>query len=131
MTHADYFMLALCLWREARGEGRRGQVAVACVIRNRVVKRQSSFYEEVIKRWQFSSITAKGDPQLGLYPQSYDADWVQCKVIAQDIVDGKLQDETLGATLYYADSMAFPGSWDIAKVKETIKIGHHTFYVEC
>ena len=75
MDFADQFMSALCLWREARGEGTDGMTAIMCVLRNRVARHNSSYYAEVIKPWQFSSITAKGDPQLGLYPQPTDSQW--------------------------------------------------------
>jgi len=130
MTHADVFMLALCLWREARGEGKDGQIAVACVVRNRVIKRMSNYYTEVVKPWQFSSITAKGDPQLSLFPNSLDTAWKQCQELAEAICNGTIQDVTGGATLYYADSIPFPASWDKSKLTQTVKLGHHTFFVE-
>src|SRR5258708_2781286 len=142
MSHSDYFMLALCLWREARGEGKDGQIAVACVVRNRVHKRMSSYYVEVVKPLQFSSITDKGvqdktggylrkpDPQLSLYPNSLDTAWKQCQEMAEVVCDVTIQDITNGATLYYADSIPFPPSWDKSKLIQTSKIGHHTFFRE-
>lgn len=130
MTHADYFMMALCLWREARGEGRDGQIAVGCVIKNRVNKHMSSVYTEVVKPWQFSSITATGDPQLGKYPVLLDTGWGRIQELARALCDGEIQDTTGGATLYYADSIPFPSTWDKSKLTETVKIGHHTFFVE-
>lgn len=132
MTSADQFMSALCLWREARGEGTNGMTAIMCVLRNRVARHNSSYYAEVIKKWQFSSITAIGDPQLGLYPQSTDPQWQ----LATNLVgmigpeDSRVADVTGGATLYYDDSIAFPASWNRAVVQSTVKIGRLNFFKE-
>src|SRR5271163_654566 len=104
MNSADQFMLALCLWREARGVGNSGMVAVACVLRNRVARNKSSYYAEVVKPWQFSSITAKNDPQLGLYPSSSDSSYQLAQKIVASLSDSSLEDTTEGATLYYDDS---------------------------
>lgn len=145
MTHADYALLSLCLWRESRGEGYAGQVAVACVVRNRVLRDSNSYFAEVIKPWAFSSITAKGDPQLGLYPKDTDAQWLQCQQIAQSVADGLITDTTGGATLYWNPSgiksnatftlldgttVAFPQGWNPAVVTETVQIGAHIFLKE-
>jgi len=145
MTHADYFMMALCLWREARGEGRDGQIAVGSVIRNRSIKRMSSVYSEVVKPWQFSSITASGDAQLAKYPVLLDTGWKQCQEIAQAICDGEIADATGGATLYWNPNgiesdatfklndgsvVKFPKTWSVHAVKETVVIGNHVFLQE-
>lgn len=138
-------MLSLCLWREARGEGSEGQTAVACVIRNRVIKNSTNYYAEIVKPWQFSSITAKGDPQLGLFPSAFDKQWEQCQEIAQNVIFGQIQDVTGGATLYWnpkgiesnhtfttlmGSTVAFPDSWNPHKVSETVQIGDHIFLKE-
>lgn len=130
MNAADQFMTALCLWREARGEKIDGITAVACVLRNRVNKHNSSYYAEVIKKWQFSSITAPGDPQLVIYPQSSDSDMMLCMNLAVMVAEGNIVDPTGGATLYYDDSIKFPSSWDKSKVEPTVKIGRLNFFKE-
>lgn len=145
MTHSDYFMLALCLWREARGEGYAGQVAVACVVRNRVLKTHTNYYAQVVKPWAFSSITAKGDLQLASYPNVLDSQWLQCQNIAQSVADGEIGDTTGGATLYWNPQgihsshtftcldgkvVSFPDSWNPAVVEETVQIGAHIFLKE-
>jgi spore germination cell wall hydrolase CwlJ-like protein len=145
MTHEDYGLLALCLWREARGEGAAGQIAVGCVVRNRVEKNGTSYFVEITKPWAFSSITAEGDPQLGLYPSVLDHAWLQCQDLAGQIVDGVLNDSTGGATLYWNPNgikssktfttlvgqvVAFPQSWNPAVVTETTQIGAHIFLKE-
>lgn len=145
LTHSDYGLLALCLWREARSEGYAGQVAVACVVRNRRLKRHTSFFSEIVKPWAFSSMTAIGDSQLAKYPVDLDNQWQQCQQIAQSVADGEIADTTGGATLYWnpngikstavfhlldGTSVAFPQSWDQAVVIETVKIGSHVFLRE-
>lgn len=148
-TYADRVLTGICLYREARGEGNNGMLAVACVIRNRVIKHTSTFYTEVIKPWQFTSISVKGDPQLALWPKETDPLWLQAQLIAGNVIDGGVQDITSGATLYWnpngiteeetailpfklndGTSVAFPRTWNPAAVTETVKIGNHIFLKE-
>lgn len=130
MTAADYFMTALCLYREARGEGNVGMTAVACVVRNRVEKHNSTPYAEVVKKWQFSSITASGDPQLILYPLEVDMIWHTAQLLSQNVLDGSTADITGGATLYYDDSISFPASWNKDHTETTVKLGRLNFFKE-
>lgn len=145
MTHADYFMTALCLYREARNQGQTGMTAVACVLRNRVHKNNSTYYAEVTKPWQFSSITAKGDPQLGEYPLVADPNWITAQLVAGNVIDGDVDDITNGATLYWnpngitssamftlpnGQAVKFPQSWNPAAVKWVATIGAHIFLRE-
>jgi N-acetylmuramoyl-L-alanine amidase len=145
MDHANYFMLALTLWREARGEGSEGMLAVACVVRNRVLKNKSNYYAEVIKPWQFSSITAKGDPELALWPWVNDPSWGNAETIASGVIGGVLVDPTGGATLYWnpkgissdvtfkledGSNVPFPKTWNPAHVKQSAVIGRHVFLRE-
>ena len=137
---ADLFMLTLTLYREARGEGTLGMIAVGCVIRNRVERNRSSYYAECTKPLQFSSITAKADSQLTLYPPTLDA----YAKIAQGIIDGSLIDSTHGSTLYYApDSIItgqtilvdnkpipFPKIWNKGRVEIEGFVGRHLFLRE-
>ena len=118
MTVADQFLLALTAWRENRGGGYEGMQSVANVVLNRARKRGDSPYEECIRPWQFSSITAKGDPELVLWPTLNDPEWKIAQTIAQDAADGKLDDITGGATFYYALSIAHPPSWASAMEKQ-------------
>lgn len=144
-SHADYAMTALCLWREARGEGQTGMTAVACVLRNRTQKHSSSYYAEVVKPWQFSSITAKGDPQLGLYPQVSDTWWTAAQLVAGNVIDSNVQDITNGATLYWNPNgiqstktyqlpdgtmVKFPQDWNMSAVRWVATIGAHIFLRE-
>jgi len=130
VTHADYALTALCLWREARGEGNTGMLAVACVIRNRVQKNNSTYFAQVVKPWAFSSITAHGDPQLTVFPKESDPSWIQAQLIATNVLDGGVNDITNGATLYYDDSISFPKSWNRDAVVPVGKIGRLSLFRE-
>jgi spore germination cell wall hydrolase CwlJ-like protein len=130
MTPADLYMTALCLWREARGEGEQGMQAVACVIRNRAAKRKTSPYAEVIRPWAFSSITATGDPQLKLWPKESDPTWITAQRLTTAVLTESSPDITGGATLYYDDSIGFPKSWNRAVVRPTVKLGRLNFFLE-
>lgn len=130
MDFSSLFMLALCMYREARGEGTTGMNAVGCVIRNRTIKNKSSYYSEIIKPWQFSSITDPNDKQLSKFPKDSDLSWSDAKYAAQYIFDGSVADITNGATLYYDDSIQFPKSWNRDKVIFTAKIGRLNFFRE-
>ena len=144
MTHADYAICSLCIWREARGDGNTAMSAVACVIRNRVKKSGRTPYAEVIKPWAFSSITAKGDPELALFPPDSDPAWIQAQLITGNVLDGLTADITGGSTLYYAPKsivttatiqiptgkIPFPQKWNPAVVKFACQIGSQVFFTE-
>lgn len=127
---SDLFMLALCMYREARGDGVTGMTAVGCVVRNRVNRDGTTYYAEVVKPWQFSSITATGDPQLNKYPAEADTSWMVAQKLAMQITSGDIVDTTRGATLYYADSIPFPKSWNPAAVQATVTVGNQFFFRE-
>lgn len=121
------FVVALTCWRENRGGGYAGMQSVANVLMNRAAKSGASLYQECIRPEQFSSITSKGDPQLTLWPHETEPAWIQACQIAADAVAGTLKDITLGATNYYAASMAEPPGW-AAEMQFTVTIEGQKFY---
>ena len=133
MTWSDYYktMLALTMWREARGEGREGMRAVGHVIRNRVVKWMGDWDHIITAKWQFSSMTAPGDSQLVLWPDSPNAEFELAMLLATDIYVGMDRDITGGA-LYYRNAQTATSEWfqkNVAeKMRQTAVIGHHEFY---
>jgi len=130
MNCTDEFMTALCIWREARGVEGDGMIAVGCVIRNRARKHETTFYQEVVKSLQFSSITAKGDPQLTNFPKETDSQFISAQHITSQLQTLDYADITGGATLYYDDSIEFPSTWNRNAVVPTVKIGRLNFYKE-
>lgn len=124
--HFNVAVAALCAWREARGEPTDGIRAVLHVIDNRAKLTGKSWAEIVYAKWQFSSMTATGDPQLTLVPKAPDEHFETCCALADLIFDGGEADISEGATHYFADSIP-PPKW-AEEMKMTVKIGHHTFY---
>lgn len=80
------FMLALCVWREARGESLLGQLLVAQTVENRVqdARWPDSYVSVITQRLQFSAFNAN-DPNTLLFPSESDSAWVNC-VAAADFV---------------------------------------------
>ena len=126
MTWDDYnkSLLALTVWREARGEGQTGMQAVGCVIRNRVA--DSDWARVMSAKWQFSSLTAPGDPMLVQWPVYGDASWETAMQVSEGIYTNTLPDITHGATHYFNPSVVLP-SW-AASMTKVASIGHHDFY---
>lgn len=121
-------LLALCIYREARGEGFLGKRAVGCVVRNRV-NAQSYFghsYDAVILRpYQFSSFN-QNDPNSTIWPADGEASWVECVAEANDVLAG-CDDVTNGALFYYSPPLtAPPRAW--GPVIPTASIGHLSFW---
>jgi len=127
MTIADQFMMALTAWRENRGGGQAGMQSVVNVICNRAKTRKTSPYVECCKPWQFSSITAKGDPELTLWPAPGDAQWQIAQALAEMAANDTLGDITGGATSYYALTMTTPPAW-AATMTKTVEIQGQVFF---
>ena len=121
-------LLALLIWREARGEGRDGMRAVAHVVRNRVqaIHLPDSWDDIMAAPWQFSSLTARGDSQLIVWPKAPDAAFDEAMQIASLVYTGDDYDLTQGSTHYFNPEVVLP-SW-AAKLKFVVRIGHHDFY---
>ena len=131
MDSYERLVLALTIWREARGEDHKTKVAVACSIRNRVLHPKwwgNDYVSVCTKKWQYSSMTATSDPQLGLWPSITDFSFAECMEIADAVIDGELSTpiETHGADSYYDDSIA-PPKWATPD-KFVGKLGKLNFY---
>lgn len=81
------FILALVVWREARGESALGKLLVAQVVENRVRdQRWPETYVGVITQpWQFSAFN-KNDPNATLFPHENDPAWAECVAIAERVL---------------------------------------------
>ncbi len=112
----DLYLLAKCVYAEARGEPYTGQVAVAAVILNRV---ESPSFPNTISGviYQKGAFTAVSDGQINLTPNStaYKA--------AQDALNG--WDPTYGCIYYYNPATA-TSSW-IWSRQTVVTIGNHVF----
>lgn len=111
----DLFLMALCVWREARGESMEGKRAVAWVIRNRADKPSwwggPSIASVVLHPYQFSSFN-HNDPNASKFPQPADPSWVASLIAAQEAAFKSAIDPTGGAVDYFDKSMdADPPPW--------------------
>lgn len=125
MTPADLlnrFMLALCVWREARGESKRGKLLVASVVRNRSedVRWPGTYAGVVTQPKQFSCFNAD-DANALLFPKQNDPSWIESVNAANTIMD----DGVLTSANHYCVNTLRPDWYDARKITETE--GNHVF----
>jgi N-acetylmuramoyl-L-alanine amidase len=129
---SDTELLALCIWRESRGETYEAKFAVGCSIRNRVNDpswwndHQSSYRLTILKPWQYSSFNA-GDPNSTKFPLASDKSYQDSLEAAQAVLAG-VSDNTGGATCYFDRSLdSNPPKWVLTMI-HTSDIGNLHFY---
>jgi N-acetylmuramoyl-L-alanine amidase len=140
----DPQILTLTLYGETRGESIHGQIAVGCVIRNRVeTGRWGSSYAKVcLHPWQFSCWRPQGGKEnyeavlgaaqsmlKGRLPD--DVILRQCAWVAQGIIGHWIKDITDDSTHYYApDAMTPRGTvpkWAV-NLQPVVTHGRHLFF---
>lgn len=126
-------ILARTVWAEARGDGRRGMEAVACVILNRAAHPRW-WGKDVLSvcraPWQFSC-WLPDDPNLPKLKSATGADpsFVTALAVADDALSGRLVDPTGGADSYFAIGTPEP-EWAASAVHTCNIIGHAFYRVE-
>lgn len=118
------FLLALCAWREARGEPTEAQRGVIHVVLNRAAKPSwwgKDVVSCVICPYQFESFN-HNDPNAVKFPQPGDAVFANIMVMA--VAPG--DDPTGDATHYYSIDISMP-VW-ATTMTFTVQIGHIRFY---
>ena len=117
MKPQDIALLALVLWREARGEVLLvTKQAVAWSIRNRVNHPGwwgRSWWTVILMPFQYSSFN-HNDPNATKWPMETDESWLECVAVAADIGSDtpSISDPTNGATSYFDMSMDInPPKW--------------------
>jgi hypothetical protein len=141
----DLDSLALCAWKEARGEGTPGMLAVMHVIYNRalawyggahtdVTADNECVHHAVYAKNQFTSMSVPSDPEFNLRPGEADASFEFCQQMAPRVLAGSDADITNGA-LYYANLHHVTSGWfidtivnDPANHPRTAEIGRQTFF---
>ena len=115
-SSSDSYLLAKCIYAEARGEPYTGQVAVGAVILNRV--RSSKFPNSISGViYQPYAFTCVADGQINLTPDA------NAKKAAQDALNG--WDPTNGCLYYYNPATA-TSSWIWSRTV-MLSIGKHNF----
>lgn len=133
MNPRDYeiFLLALCAWREARGEPEEGLLAVMHAIRNRVVFWHKSWFDVITGLNQFSSMGTAGDSQTVKWPMPGDPVFGKIQSLAAVVFNDADEDITFGAVYYWNPATAHSG-WFEKNVRDkktwVARIGHHDFY---
>ena len=123
----DAHLLALCIWRESRGEKFLGQRGVGCVVRNRV---NAGGYGEgyagvILKHYQFSSFN-QSDINSKLWPIDGEESWMSCLTEANNVLGG-IDDVTNKALFYFSPPLtAPPHAW--GPVIPTASIGNLSFW---
>lgn len=101
-------LLALTLWREARGESHEAKIAVAHTVKNRVDNPAwwgTDIISVLVKKWQYSSLTDPNDKQLTSWPKADDNVFEECLGIAELVVRGMYNSPLKGIDSYYDDSL--------------------------
>lgn len=135
-------ILALTIIGEARGEGIAGQVAVGCVIRNRLhsnPEKYKNFSGVCLEPKQFSCwnkddsnfayLTDLGEKMIDNQSMN-DPIIRQCILVANGISNYDLIDNTKGAKYYVVTSLLISDkapSWSRNR-KNSLEIGHQTFF---
>lgn len=127
MTASDllrHFALALCVWREARGETLLGKLLVAQTIENRVTHARwpETYVGVITQRLQFSAFNA-GDPNALLFPMETDRAWADCVAAAALVISAPSPLTT--ANHYHTTGVA--PLWANAS-KIVAREGAHVFY---
>lgn len=126
---ADVVFLALCAWREARGEPDEGVAGVCHAVMNRVEKPGWWGYDVMsvlFKKWQFSSLTDPNDRQLVRWPSADSEHWRRCLRIAYGVYTGEIPNPVPGADSYFDISIQ-PPFW-ATEDKHVKDIGRLRFY---
>ena len=117
-SSSDEYLLARCVYAEARGEPYTGQVAVAAVILNRV--RSSSFPNTISGViYQSGAFTCVSDGQINLTPNE------TAQKAARDAMSGW---DPTGGCLYYYNPATATSKW-IWSREVHLTIGSHSFCV--
>ena len=117
-TSSDVYLLARCIYGEARGECYEGQVAVGAVVLNRV---KSPSFPNTISGviYQKGAFTAVDDGQINLTPNQTAVN------AAKDAMNG--WDPTYGC-LYYYNPVTATSQWIFSRETVTT-IGKHVFAI--
>lgn len=117
-TNADTYLLARCIYGEARGESYTGQVAVGAVVLNRV---RSKDFPNTISGviYQKHAFTAVSDGQINLTPDQTAIN------AAKDAMNGW---DPTGGCLYYYNPVTATSEWIFSR-ETVITIGKHVFAI--
>lgn len=131
----DIDSMALCMWKEARGDGLFACRAVGWVIFNRVGKPGfgKTIHDVIYGKNQFSSMSIPGDAEFNLQPKEDDSIYLACCLMSQGILTGQDTDNTGGAQ-WYGNLKTATSGWFFKNIVQnpehpiTATIGKQTFF---
>lgn len=127
----DSQLLALCCWREARGESLDAKIAQCWSVRNRVDRPGwwgHDWQSVILKPWQYSSFNWN-DPNVNRWPEDDSPSWGECQQAAEEVMLASVSDPTNGATHYYDVSITFPKAWGKeSEWENTLNVGRLKFW---
>jgi spore germination cell wall hydrolase CwlJ-like protein len=131
LTDNDLLTLARTIYGEARDQAPAGRAAVGHVVVNRLLARRfrNTIADVCQQPLQFSCWNV-GDPnreQIVSIRPGANKVFDQCLDAAAQVLHGQLQDNTGGATHYYATYIRAP-NWTRPPSQFTTQIGVHKFY---
>ena len=121
-------LLIACIRGEAEGEPFIGKLAVACVIRNRLLDDRwpDTYHGVMLQKWQFSCFIPKYFRESTLKHEWSRAFYRECRYAAFGVYATWVQDITNGANHYHATWIDTP---DWAQGKEPVfKMEKHLFF---
>jgi len=116
-------VVALTILAEAKGEGKDGMAAVACVIAQRAENRSITPEKVCLQKWQFSCWNGKSEQDLDHLYKSPMAEWA---LYLEENIHSMNRAKIGFADHYYADWIKAP-YWAKGK-KPVAVIGKHKFY---
>jgi spore germination cell wall hydrolase CwlJ-like protein len=129
LPESEVTFLARTMWGEARGQGEKGMLAVGLVILNRVGKRRGwHSVEAVVTSPRQFSVWNKRDPNYRKVNRAHNTPEYELAVLlAQNLLRGRYEDFTLGATHYHAKRI---NPYWAKHMVTTTAIYDHVFYKE-
>lgn len=137
----DMYSAALCAWKEARGEGSDGMLAVLCVLKNRVGVPgfARNLHDIIYGKNQFTSMSVPTDPEFNLQPEVDDESFTNASTLSNRVFSGDLEtavkDITNGAHYYANLHVIGTDNWFYRNIvlnsishPITAQIGKHTFF---
>lgn len=109
---SDVILLALTVWREASNQPRGTKDAIAFSVLNRVARPSwwgTNLLSVLFKKWQYSSLTAPGDPNLVRWPMETDPSWWDSIEAAIDALENRVSNPFPGADSYFDASLVAAG----------------------
>lgn len=116
-------IVALTIMAEARGEGRDGMAAVACVISQRAINRNLTAEQVCLQRRQFSCWNGKSESDLAHLYKSPMASWA---LYLEANID-KMNRANVGFADHYFSTIIKAPYWARGQ-KPVAVIGKHKFY---